>query len=174
MASILDFDTCEIKRMSEPETGFIGQECLHRRGIWLQLLKDIQETSTCFQSGQAGSAPVLWFCLVRCEHPFTSVLDLLFVLQQCCISLLSALSLCNTESPGSSWERMWFQIWFHLSSVWTKICITALVQPESCGLKWWWNAAISNSHQWLLLSGSCQGRGAEQGVQGAGVQGPVW
>lgn len=99
MASILDFDVREVKRISEPETGFIGQECLHRRGIWLQLLKDIQETSTCFQS-------VLWFCLVRCEHPLTSELDLLFVLQQCCVSLLSPLSLCNTKLPGSSRERM--------------------------------------------------------------------
>lgn len=102
MASILDFDAREVKRMSEPETGFIGQDCLHRRGIWLQLLKDIQETSTCFQSGQAGSAPVLWFRLVRCEHPLTSELDLLFVLQQCCASFLFPLILCNTESPGSS------------------------------------------------------------------------
>lgn len=72
MASILDFDGREVNRMSEPETGFIGQECLHRRGIWLQLLKDIQEMSTCFQCVPAGSAPVLWFCLVRCEHPLMS------------------------------------------------------------------------------------------------------
>lgn len=129
MSSILDFDTCEVKRMSEPETGFIGQECLHRRGILLQLLKDIQETNTCFQSGQAGSAPVLWFCLVRCEHPFTSELDLLFVLQQCCISLLSALSLCNTVPPESGCDfrsdstsvaselRSASRLWFSLNPV---------------------------------------------------------
>lgn len=96
MASILDFDLRGVKRMLEPETGFIGQECLHRRGIWLQLLKDIQERAPV--SSLDRLVLLLSFGSVWSDVNTHSRLN--WICSSCCNSV--AFHFCLFESPGSS------------------------------------------------------------------------